>query len=84
MSGELYSRSPVEEIGLLDLRVNESNETQDTSHGCQKVGCGLTLETIPSLVNEVLLGSFNSAKIDLTTLVKNCHLVEHYLLDTIV
>ena len=68
----------------LDLTVSEPNEIQDTSNGCQKVGRGLTVETIPSLVNEVLLGSLNSAKIDLTTLVKNCHFVEHYLLDTIV
>jgi hypothetical protein len=68
----------------LDLTVSDQNEIQDTSNGCQKVGRSLTVETIPSLVNEVLLGSLNSAEIDLTTLVKNCHLVEHYLLDTIV
>jgi hypothetical protein len=68
----------------LDLTVSDQNEIQDTSNGCQKVGRSLTVETIPSLVNEVLLGSLNSAEIDLTTLVKNCDLVEHYLLDTIV
>jgi hypothetical protein len=65
----------------LDLTVSEPNEIQDTSNGCQKVGRGLTLQTIPSLVNEVLLGSLNSAKVDLTTLVKNRHLVEYCLLD---
>jgi hypothetical protein len=65
----------------LDLTVSEPNEIQGTSNGCQKVGRGLSVETIPSLVNEVLLGSLNSAKIDLTTLVQNCHLVEHYLSD---
>jgi len=68
----------------LDLTVSDQNEIQDTSNGCQKVGRSLTVETIPSLVNEVLLGSLNSAEIDLTTLVKNCDLVEHYLSDTIV
>jgi len=51
-----------------------------TSNGSQKVGRGLALETVPSLINKVLLGSLNSAKIDLTTLVENCYFVEHYLL----
>jgi hypothetical protein len=51
-----------------------------TSNGSQKVSRGLALETFPSLVNKVLLGSLGAAKIDLTTLVKNRYFVKHYLL----
>ena len=60
----------------MDLNISRI-QNGDTSDRRKKVSCCLTIEAFPSLVDEILLCIFNTAKIDLTTFIKDSNFVEY-------
>lgn len=61
-------------------RVSESAmlyTVKSTRDGSQKISGCLTIETFPSLIDEVLFCGLNTAKVDLTTFIEDSHFVEN-------
>lgn len=49
-----------------------------TGDGGEEVGCCLTVETIPALINKELSCIFDVTEIDLSAFVENCDFIEYY------